>query len=183
MSYNVKAGDNLTKICTNHLKSLDVDFDSKNVRKLINHVAKTNGIDNPNLIKIGQKINLPQEFDKLSSILQSGVDQITGRPQINRFGEKVTIIKKPSLSEIGEIGETAKAMLVDASDAISNGDLDYAERVLNGAMHLIDYHRSMGDIIVDPALVRQTTADLQAAVIDKQLSEPKSHGIVVAQSR
>lgn len=56
--YTIKRGDNLSVICRDHLKELGRSPSGSEIHKAVQEVARVNGIRNPDLIMVGQKLDL-----------------------------------------------------------------------------------------------------------------------------
>jgi murein DD-endopeptidase MepM/ murein hydrolase activator NlpD len=58
VNYEVQRGDNLWKICKNHFRDLGQSPSKSELYKAVQSVAKANGLKNPDLLKIGQALDL-----------------------------------------------------------------------------------------------------------------------------
>lgn len=72
--YEVKKGDNLWKICKDHLRKDNGGKEPSNtdIVRTINEVAKANGIADPNKIEVGQKIKLPVKAEENCKTQEAG---------------------------------------------------------------------------------------------------------------
>lgn len=69
--YTIQRGDTLSEIVSSRLKAMDISFTTKDLYRMVQAVARHNGIANPDIIFAGQSIDLSPLVSQSSLALQS----------------------------------------------------------------------------------------------------------------
>jgi len=102
INYEVQRGDNLWTICRNCLRDLGQEPSKSELYKVVQGVAKANGLKNPDLLKIGQALDLTSARGAGSNVPAPMVVAEAATPKPNRFAtSSIKTFSSPTLTTLG----------------------------------------------------------------------------------
>lgn len=139
-TYTVKAGDTLSAIAARYHSSVSA-------------IARANGIANPNLIRVGQKLTIPGAGGTGST---GGTKPPSGGSGGVKGSSKLVAAAKQIAAELPGSGYCAKGVELSIQRAFGfrlYGNANQLDNVLAGNPHFKEVHMSLADALKTPGLV------------------------------